>query len=312
MPTATQAEPVEFTFGRHETFPFRYGWLQKGVEAARLDPDAFTADDATVRLGVGKNMVRAIRFWCTATKLLEEVPHPETPRLRQLVPTGWANRLLTENGWDRYFEDEGTLWLLQWLLLRPTSVATTWYFFFNAFRTGEFTRDRLVGDLHSYCKVSGAKRLALTTLRRDVDCLVRMYVPRGVTGDGRIPFEDTLDCPLGELGLLACDPSRKHFRLNQGHKRSLPPLILAYAVADFVSRNEAGSASITSLTYDEGSPGRVFALDEHSMESILTDLQGSKDTGFQLSTSAGLRQVYLEEQLRENPIALLDDYYGRA
>lgn len=304
---------LEFTFGRHETFPFRYGWLQKGVAAARARPDAFNSNDATVVLGVGKNMVRAIRFWCTATQLLKEIPDPENSRVRHLVPTEWADRLLdVESGWDPYFEDEGSLWLLQWLLLRPTCRATAWYHFFNCFRVGEFNRDRLARDLHSFAEQGGAKRLAMTTLRRDVDCLVRMYVPRGVQGDGRIPFEDTLNCPLGELGLLSCDPARKHFRINSGPKRSLPPLILAYALADFAARTEAGSVSVTAATYDEGSPGRAFALDEHTIETVFEELQAQGGLGIQVSTTAGLRQIYLDEEVRRDPSTLLDAYYGRA
>ena len=39
------------------------------------DPDAFNALDATVELGVGKNMVKAIRFWGTAAKLIEQSPN---------------------------------------------------------------------------------------------------------------------------------------------------------------------------------------------------------------------------------------------
>ena len=62
------------TFGRHETFPLRYSWLTKGVQEFDKDPSIFTSkdNDATVKLGVGKNMVNSIRYWLLATQILRQ------------------------------------------------------------------------------------------------------------------------------------------------------------------------------------------------------------------------------------------------
>lgn len=310
MPAAA-ADASELTFGRHETFPFRYGWLQRGVEAARQDPDVFNRDEAGVVLGVGKNMVRSIRFWCTATKLLEEKKHPENSRLSHLVPTSWAKRLLlTKRGWDPYFEDDGSLWLLQWLLLAPPTIASAWSFFFNRYRSGEFTRDRVTTDLLAHCQMNDAKRLALTTLRRDVDCLVRMYVPRGVEGDGRLSDEDTLDCPFGELGLVSCDPTRRFFRRHIGPKRTLPGHVLVYALAQQANRGAARSLSVAAAAYDEASPGAVFGLDEPTIEGLVEGFVSSRTLkGVQFSTVGGLRHIYFEDELREDPVRILEHYY---
>jgi hypothetical protein len=53
---------VKPTFGGHEKFAFRYGWLKKGIDAAIDDPSIFSHDQALVTLGVGKNMLRSIRY----------------------------------------------------------------------------------------------------------------------------------------------------------------------------------------------------------------------------------------------------------
>ncbi len=53
-----------FRFTGHETFPCRYTWIPKAFTALEADPKTFADDEyAMVSLGVGKNMVRAIRFW---------------------------------------------------------------------------------------------------------------------------------------------------------------------------------------------------------------------------------------------------------
>jgi hypothetical protein len=77
------------------TRPFTpgFGWLKKGFDQATQDPAIFLQDDATVRLGVGKNMVRSIRYWCSAFKLLEED-----------CPTEFGQQLLGLTGWDPYLK----------------------------------------------------------------------------------------------------------------------------------------------------------------------------------------------------------------
>lgn len=53
--------PAQGTFSGHETFPFRYAWLKKGLDGLIKKPTLFTSEDAVIDLGVGKNMVRSIR-----------------------------------------------------------------------------------------------------------------------------------------------------------------------------------------------------------------------------------------------------------
>ena len=70
----------KYKFSGHQTFAFRYGWLEKGVRAAAECPTVFAEEDALVRLGVGKNMVESIRHWCLVTQMLEEDPEvTDTP-----------------------------------------------------------------------------------------------------------------------------------------------------------------------------------------------------------------------------------------
>lgn len=55
-------------FSGHETFACRYAWLPKAYRAVKADPRTFVDDDkAMVVLGLGKNMVRALKFWVEVT-----------------------------------------------------------------------------------------------------------------------------------------------------------------------------------------------------------------------------------------------------
>ena len=104
-------------FARHETFHPRYGWFRKAYGAAAEDPRVFDRDDAPIRIGVGKNMVRAIRFWGLAADLIDE-SSIRGQRAKRLVPTPFGDLLFGNPGWDPWMEDPGTLWLLHWRLLR--------------------------------------------------------------------------------------------------------------------------------------------------------------------------------------------------
>lgn len=72
-----------FRFSGHETFPCRYAWLPKAAREVNREPSVFSSDredDAMVRLGVGKNMVRAIRFWAEVMDIIATTATPRVPR----------------------------------------------------------------------------------------------------------------------------------------------------------------------------------------------------------------------------------------
>src|SRR5689334_61712 len=111
------ADACEPSFARHETFAPRFGWLRKGFLAVNEDPEAFLKEEAPITLGVGKNMVNAIRYWSKAFKLTVEFARSRNSRANIAVPTWEAAWLLSEEGADPYLEDPASLWLLHWWLL---------------------------------------------------------------------------------------------------------------------------------------------------------------------------------------------------
>src|SRR4051812_30371683 len=123
-------ERGEGSFGRHETFPLRFGWLTKGYRTWFAASEPFEDDEATVLLGVGKNMVSAIRYWLLAAQVAHK------PR-GILEPTNLGHLLLSEEGFDPYLEDDNTIWLLHWLVASNLSEATTQFWFFNRFHKPE-------------------------------------------------------------------------------------------------------------------------------------------------------------------------------
>ena len=165
-------------FARHETFHPRYGWFRKAYAQVAADPRAFFGDDAPVRIGVGKNMVRAIRFWGLAAKLIVEDPRSPNPRSPDLTTTPLGDALFGEDGWDPYMEDPGTLWLLHWLLLAPPSHLPIWWLAFNEFHALEFTEDDLQAAVDTQLDLAAEWRKPHTSsIKKDVGALLRTYAP---------------------------------------------------------------------------------------------------------------------------------------
>ena len=52
----------KYIFSGHESFPCKTLWLKKGYDFVIQGKD-FNSSEAVIDLGVGKNMVAAIRFW---------------------------------------------------------------------------------------------------------------------------------------------------------------------------------------------------------------------------------------------------------
>ena len=131
-------------FRAHDTFFIRKGWLSKGMKYVHAKDDVFISKNENPMdvLGIGANMVKALRYWLQAVGLTEE---PSSGRRTQsFTPLG---EIVFTN--DRYIEEKGTLYLLQYRLASNRTDATAWYFFFNEFNMSEFSRDDFVAALQS-------------------------------------------------------------------------------------------------------------------------------------------------------------------
>jgi hypothetical protein len=286
-------------FARHETFHPRFGWIKKGYDLAIDDPGIFLEEDAPVRLGVGKNMVRAIRYWCGAFKVLTEDN-------RQSVPTDFGNKLLGEGGWDPYLEDPASLWLLHWNLLKPPCTASAWDYTFNQFNAAEFTQETLLTDLREYTATLSS-RIADSSLKKDISCLLRMYAeqesPKG-------PTEDSIDCPFTELRLLYSAGEGRRYEFQVGPKENLPAELVVAACLDYAIAvgEESSAMGISRLTHLSGSPGRAFKLTEAAIADAIEQVARKRDDLF-MTDSAGLLQLQYEGEPMELSEAILDEYF---
>ena len=295
-------------FARHETFHPRFGWLKKGFDKVKDDSNVFNRADAPVILGVGKNMVRAIRYWCWAFKVIEEYQEKSKHYYRQSEP---GEKLLAPNGYDQYLEDPASLWLLHWNLLKNPCYATTWYYTFNHFQQAEFTVDDLLSSLVEYKeKTYPTSPIVKDSLNKDVTCLLRMYAEQKNTKGF---LEDSIDSPFVELGLIHQSSDSRYYSFNIGNKTNLPYEIIVYTCLKFAFEvsNETRSINISRLLYEEGSPGFIFKLTQGALLEAIEHV-ASYFKGIALSDTAGVIQFFYYENPGDLAEKLLNFYYSKS
>ncbi len=301
-------DAAERVFARHETFHPRYGWFRKAVQVSSLDPGVFQAEDATVQLGVGKNMVRAIRFWGRAAKLVVDVPDPLRPRTPYTAPTLNGLALFDEmRGLDPFAELPGTLWILHWLLLRPPCILPVWWIAFNRFSKVEFSEDDLCAFVAEEIESADWESPNASSIRKDVSCFLRTYSP----ATKRDSIDDALDGPLRELKLVEPSWDERHrYRVLLGAKPSLPDEVVTYACLDWMSRYGGSStATVSRLATAIGSPGRVFRLNESDLAEVLAT---ERIPSVVMTAPGGVPQLVCTGDPGQESVAALRAYYRGA
>jgi hypothetical protein len=306
---STAEVPLNYRFSGHETFPCRYTWLPKAVQSLTRDALLFRNEDqAMVRLGVGKNMVRAIRFWTEAAGMSIE------------GNGGWrasdlGSALLGEEGFDPFLEDLKTLWLIHWNISTTAEPLFAWDYLLNSWHRSDFTRGEAV-----QCFVDEAarleKRLSRVTLENHFTTFLHTYVPtRSKKGE---VLEDNLDCPLVELDLIIkvgertfADSNRKEsiYAFRTEEKPEISSELFSYCLDDFWRRQHAQELTLTfrDVCVGRGSPGQVFKLPELAIRQRLECLESDPQGCFAFQESAALQQVIRRKET--SPAELLKRIY---
>jgi hypothetical protein len=290
-------QKIDFSFARHETFHLRDGWLYKGMREINRDPEYMKLENAHWGLGIGSNMLRAVRYWLLASGMVTSAAVDAKSALKLSEIGEILHRV------DPYLEDTASIWVVHHGIATNQKLATFWYWMFNQGVRREFTVDEIINDLVNYLKEQGANRFAINSLRKDALCFVRTYAT-SLSKSRRESIEDSLDCPLAQLGLLQMTSSGRN-RLVSSNRPDLSQDVFSYGL-DFYRKNtdpQRRTFSIDELQWRPLSPGRIFGLDPDSLLQFL-----EKQTDYlRIVRTAGVNSVTFLEA--PNPLAFLRRYY---
>lgn len=297
------------SFGRHETFPLRYGWLTKGVETVEKYSTIFHESEhekAMTKLGIGRNMVNALYYWLQVTGLVSF-----TNGDGQVSKLGKA--LLGKDG-DPYLEDEATLWIVHWLIASNAEMATGFFWFFNHYSAPRFRDKDALQALETFVEQELLLKRAHTTLKSDLSTLLRMYSPVVSRGG-----EEHLDSPLASLHLVTTEEGYGYGSLR-ALRPHLPPVALHFAlqqrfaeqVGGQKNSNQEAAIPVRELLYGGtgwAAPGAIFRLTEEGLMACLHQVMEQYPRMYELRDTAGLNQLYRLTPPHQ-PENVLTQYYG--
>lgn len=285
-------------FRAHDTFFIRKGWLNKGLRNVNANAGVFMGNQGNPMdvLGIGANMVKALRYWLQAVKLTSE---PASGRKEQAFTE--FGKVVFEN--DPYIEEMGTIWLLHYQLASNYEEATAWYYFFNEFKATEFTKEDFVKQLGNYIRMN-SEEVSERSLEDDYNCIINTYVSRMKSNPEKVQPESNIDCPFGELGLIdIANKKEKLYKKSTPKKDLLHPLVVLAVILD--QANGKDEIKITSIQNDSCNAGKIFNLDIITLTALLykIELMGY----IKVIRTAGLDVIHISKDL--SYIECIKEYY---
>lgn len=283
-------------FRAHETFAIRKGWLHKGMKNVVNNPRVFIEKDPNPMeiLGLGSNMVKALRYWLQVSGLTVESTKTRTQALTEFGELVWNH--------DKYIEEDGTLYLIHYFLSSNLSAATSWYYFFNHYNITEFTKESYLESIKLFLyeqeKQNKEIKFAERSLLEDLDCILRTYLP----SQTKYSPESNMDSPFLDLQLLrVVDQKAKVYAKNSPLSLVINPLIILAVMVNEKEKREKiekiqiSDIKISALESDPCNIGKIFNLNNLAVSMYLDKLQ---NMGYiKVVRTAGLDIVKLKEGL---------------
>jgi hypothetical protein len=293
--TIENTEITKYTFSGHDSFQCRQLWLKKGYDYVQEGKN-FNDEDAVVQLGVGKNMVSSIRFWLKAFNIIDNKD----------IPTEFGKRLFdNENGYDPFLEDEASLWLLHYQLVK-NSFASIYSIIFNEFRKEKlfFNKETFVNYVKRIGESNSDLNFNENTVAKDFIVFANLYKNDPESKD----VEDSFSGILSEIELLKTTGKGKEeqFYIENVERDNLPEAVVLFTILD--NSNYGNSISLNSLEFDLNSPGSIFALNRSGLMNKISDIVDEfKDITF--TDQAGIKELQFKK--KSDAYKILDTYYGK-
>jgi len=284
-----------FRFSGHETFHCRHFWLKKGFDYINHGRD-FKDPESVVNLGVGKNMVGSIQHWLNAFNILDNNKLSE-----------FSKYVFEKEGYDAYLENNGSLWLLHYFLLKK-DYASLYKLTFLDFRktriSAEFSEEQL-NDFILKLSIRSGLKISPKTIENDVKVLIRNYVP--LYKKGSKSLEDDFSSLLINLDLItkvnnSLINGAQEFRFLYDTKVNLPSRILLFAILD--SFEEQLSIAVNDIQIEVSD---VFLCNREGTENKLQELQ---ELGYIVyKEDAGRKEIQIKKKVTKWTV--LKDFYEK-
>ena len=285
---------------KHGSFYLRSGWGTKIIQAVEADNMIFSPaneQEAVDRIGLGRVMIKALRYWADASGLTTE----------EKVQGGIAERrtdlfdLLEAN--DRYFQKPGSLLLLHRNIALNEENATAWYWAFNEFDKQVFSKEEFVEGLHYFLAVNEMS-IKKAAVDKEFNCFKNTYLAEKKFDIKTVMDEDTYPF-FGSLHLLRVNEDKK-FEKAYLTKAEMPLHILIYAIAkdNPEESSHSGQVSIDKIMEEKRQVGKYFPMRYSKLIDMLLEAENKKL--LTLNNNFGNRFIEFSDVQYDR---LLNEYY---
>ena len=275
----------------HEKFALRDGWLTKGLSIIDKRPDAFLGSEGPDLFGIGNNMVKSLRYWMKAFKLIEENPGAGA-KLSEL------GKIILQN--DVYLEKNFTLWILHSQIAKNIAEATTWYMFFNKCNVIDMEKDEIEKIL--YREISQyvmGQPFSENSLKNDVDVLLNMYSKNEVNSDP----EDKSQSPFANLGLVK--NTENLYSQTSPKRRDIDEWVVLYELAEMM--RDKNEISIERVLNGTCGISHIYQVKPVLANELLDRLDAAEY--IRVDRTAGLDMIYRTKAFTTESV--MADYYKR-
>lgn len=257
---------------KHGSFYMRSGWGTKIIQAIEEDKMIFTPSkeqQAIDNIGLGRVMIKALRYWSEAMGLTEE---KKTQDGIQLVPLDVYDYIKT---YDLYFQRQGSLMLMHRNLALNKENATAWYWFFNEWESNTFNKESFTEAFQAYLAVNGMN-IKKDAVGKEFNCLKNTYIGDSKFDKNSIMDEDTYPF-LAPLKILQMK-NKTTIEKRQLTSKDVPLEILIYSIAidNFEESENGKQVNIDKLMEEKMQVGKYFNMKYSKLLEALMEAENQK------------------------------------
>ena len=285
---------------KHGSFYIRNGWPTKIINAINADHLIFSPNnelDAVDNIGVGRVMVKAMRYWASAMGLATE------DKISQGVTCNLTNLGNVIAASDPFCQDKGTLWLLHRNLATNEAQATAWYWAFNVYNSKSFSKDDFCSAFYSYVQRAGGN-YQKNAVDKEFDCFKNTYVSDKAFDIEKIIEEDTVPF-FAPLRLLTYNSGM--FERTKMSAKDIPTDILLYCIMmdnEETLKNKR-QLSIDMLLEEPNQVGKYMNLTYAVLLELLLQLENQ---GY-IKVINNFGNRHIEIITNSTPVAILNNHY---
>ena len=268
---------IKLRLKRHESFSIREGWLAKGIKNVKENGNVFSSSEATDLLGIGTNMVKSLKYWMTATTLIND-------NYKNIELTNFGKLLYD---YDPYLEDIFSWWLIHVNLITNLNDSYVYNIFFNKCAGKSFSKREIFDQLNANL-VKEKIEFNENILQDEVNMIIKTY-----TIDEKIDNpENNFICPLSELNLIK-KIDRDTYERNKPEYRNLNYLVVYYLVLK--NTNDRENISIDELIKGDNSPAKLLNLDKNLINEYLDEMK--RNDLIIINRTSGLNMIYFKKKM---------------